>query len=570
MKVVPLTNFAEWNILETKVNFRPESKKSINIKAAAVRYEYLIGHTSVFLFPGIYRLRCLIDIRQGGISVGLVDTLRNTWAASKNVTHENEFNLVFGVLIPRRFQIIISACNHEKPNAVDVNLGEIRLERSLFDIFFLKHVFSQAYIYIRKFYRLKVKPSYYCTRLYVQKKVGQTKWVLGQVSSTIVPHRNFHVVEVAEIGYAVRSLTYVRYGEQQGYIVSADFGDDTLSFLKLESGRLEKRKVVKFPPLSAPLAVEALPTSGQGDFLLTGLFNLDQSGTLGNKTSLLAADDIASFSNQTFVSNPEKQLQVVSSRDGHWGFRGLSVRHQESSRYRVAAVDREAGMLHSFLVDVAHGMKVESCSELQLPPKVEPVGIGIHWNPGVGRIGYYLNSRHFDNLYTIHQESNGLLHIVDVKTLGGRSRSSVTVAQLKDKISYQVALVLWGGDPLDINTVNSGKIVIGDLDSNLRIKNLEFFSGGVHPTDVACGDFDGDGLDELAVLNYGTGLGLADRSDQGGVEIYKFSDDGLECIAKINVPNPRIAKVIDLDEDGRDELLVSLFFERKVVVLKYI
>ena len=132
----------------------------------------------------------------------------------------------------------------------------------------------------------------------------------------------------------------------------------------------------------------------------------------------------------------------------------------------------------------------------------------------------------------------------------------------------QLALAIWGGDPKDLNSKVRGKLCIADLDGDGTIEMIHYYTGGVHPTDVVAGDFDGDGVDEIALLNYGSGLGPTDRNDLGGVDIYKWQNNALQKEARIKVANPRIGAAMDIDSDGVDELVVSLFFERRMVVLK--
>jgi len=323
--------------------------------------------------------------------------------------------------------------------------------------------------------------------------------------------------------------------------------------------------------MSAPLPLVALPREHGDDLLLTGLFNLDKGGNSVAATSLVMVHEIEEVIRLGIITNPESQLPVMASRKGFWGYRGLSFMSTSTPNvYCVASVDRNAGIFQTFAVDIAQAPRTFASSTLELPDRLEPIGIGIQKNEDGDRTAYFLNSRHFDNLYTLHEDSSGGLRIVDIVPLGGQSRSSVVVGKFAEGKGRSVVLALWGGDPLEMNFPHRGQIVIGDIDDRLRISGMRRFSAGVHPTDVACGDFDGDGVDEIAVLNYGTGLGPGDRSHPGGVEIFKQIEGEFRCVSRIALANPRIAKVMDIDNDGCDELLVSLFFEKKVVVIKLI
>jgi hypothetical protein len=116
--------------------------------------------------------------------------------------------------------------------------------------------------------------------------------------------------------------------------------------------------------------------------------------------------------------------------------------------------------------------------------------------------------------------------------------------------------------------VERGELLLVDLDRQGALGGLAVSPAGVHPTDVVAGDFDGDGEVEVAVLNYGSGLGPRDRRHPGGVEIYKDQGGVYRRVARLALPNPRIGAAVDVDRDGVVELVVSLFFERRLVVIK--
>ena len=93
--------------------------------------------------------------------------------------------------------------------------------------------------------------------------------------------------------------------------------------------------------------------------------------------------------------------------------------------------------------------------------------------------------------------------------------------------------------------------------------------GGVNATDAVIGDFDGDGRDEVAVLAYGVGLNHMTRGDEGGILVYKWIDDAWQKAWQIDVPHPRIGLASDIDQDGCQELIVSLFFANRLVVVDF-
>ena len=202
--------------------------------------------------------------------------------------------------------------------------------------------------------------------------------------------------------------------------------------------------------------------------------------------------------------------------------------------------------------------------------QAEPIGIGVLHAPSGKKHTYYLSLRASAEIVVIRISEDGGPSILQRMPITGLSRSSVAIGNFRGDGSCQIAVALWGGNPTDLNTVRRGQVVIGDLDETGRIDKLIYFDAGIHPTDLVSGDFDGDGVDELAVLNYGAGLGPTNRVDVGGIEVFKYQENSFTCISEIKLANPRIAAAIDIDGDGIDEIVVSLFFENKVAVIKYV
>jgi len=71
------------------------------------------------------------------------------------------------------------------------------------------------------------------------------------------------------------------------------------------------------------------------------------------------------------------------------------------------------------------------------------------------------------------------------------------------------------------------------------------------------------------VLTYDVGLSEENLDEAGSVIIYRQTEFGLEAIAEVATPHPRVALAAEIDGDGRDELIVSLFFACKLAVIRY-
>jgi len=516
-------------------------------------------------------LGCESSISVGELAIGLLDVLRQVWHGNAAMARKGKQNLEFSILFPARYRVVVYASNHEGPSSIEAELFNFSLERVSGALGAVKYQARATFNFIVRYSREHLKPNFYHARIFAQKQFATLTKTVSPLLSWLRVGRSYQLTDYGIVGYAVRSLAFVKGRSGRCFLVSSDFGDDTLSFLEYSSLGLGRRRVVRFPKMSAPLPLVALPREQGDDLLLMGLFNLDQSGTDVSITSLVMVAEIEEVIHSGVITAPDKQLPILAAREGFWGYRGLScLATKVPDIYCVAAVDRHAGIFQTFTIDIAQAPRILTTSTLELPPRLEPIGIGVLRNEDGNRTAFFLNSRHFENLYTVHEDSSGALRVVDVTPLGGQSRTSVVVGNFGEGKGYSVVVGLWGGDPLEMNHPHRGQIVIAEIDDSLRVSGVRRFTAGVHPTDVACGDFDGDGVDELAVLNYGTGLGPGDRSNSGGIEIFKHVNGEFRCVGRIAVANPRIAKVMDIDGDGCDELLVSLFFEKKVVVIKLI
>jgi hypothetical protein len=153
--------------------------------------------------------------------------------------------------------------------------------------------------------------------------------------------------------------------------------------------------------------------------------------------------------------------------------------------------------------------------------------------------------------------------------IDGLSRSSIAVAQARGEGKYDVLIALWGGDPCDLDSPHKGTVAVIEVDDKGGFRPVRYLPAGVHPTDVVSGDFDGDGLDEFAVLNYGAGLSLRSRTDLGDLRIFKHIEGEYRVVSILKLPSPRIGYALRTEKGEPDLLFVSLFFERKIAAVKF-
>jgi hypothetical protein len=298
---------------------------------------------------------------------------------------------------------------------------------------------------------------------------------------------------------------------------------------------------------------------------LIALFNYDREKLTDNKCQILLYNNLSSL-----MERPDS-ADVLVEREGHWGFRSLNA-HETGNLTYVATVDRLEGYLYilEFPRDTLDpGQIKKHVVDLNYEDrKAIPIFTAILPRTGPNLSPLFIINKQGKNELTFVEKSGESYRITRRLEIGGVSRSNVAVGHFRNKQLCDAAVALWGGDPSKFYEEAVGKICVLLQNERNEFDEMTCFDGGIHPTDVVAGDFDGDGLDELAVLNYGCGMNHLDRTNPGGVQIFKFRDNAFQKVTDIPLPNPRIGLSYDIDGDGRDELFVSLFFEKKLVLLK--
>lgn len=371
-------------------------------------------------------------------------------------------------------------------------------------------------------------------------------------------------------GYAVRGLVYLPRDDRTGLLVSADVGDDCLTLRELDGGRPCKRRRLRFPKSSAPLA---LAQWNQGRDLLATTFNFDQTNAAVDRSCIWHFRGKEwPLSDRPGGGQVHRLPDPVLSRDGHCGFRGIAVHTDTRGMHYVGVTDRDRHCLYLACIPAdQEALSVHDfvCLDLRehSADKIEPVGVSIVPSP---HPIFCISSRKRPQLLVVRWPSDRAPIVSQRVELKGLSRSSIAVGRVGSEQGWNVAVALWGGDPEDIDSPHAGEVAVFHCNASGTLSAVAtMLPAGTNATDVVMGDFDGDGRDELAVLSYGVGLNHFSRAEEGDVRIYKWIADSWELAWEVSVPHPRIGLAADVDGDGQLELVVSLFFADRLVVLDF-
>lgn len=561
-KSVALPEFKKWTC-QGATEWDVENITGVKFSSQPTKYEYLATSPQIQLKAGFYQLRFNATLKTGGITLGIQKHDGSVWIHQHNVQATGSVRTNFSLDSGKKIRLVVAACNHFREKNCTGQLEQMQLVGAHDTWALVSQRMAARYAEMTDFWLIQAKPRLLLCKLYLSAHVGRGFAAISRALRL----KSYHLVDVLPAGYAVRSIVYLGDAGRQ-CLVTADIGNDTMSVIPLKRGRATIRKVIQFPERSTPMYLSPVANTDGSKGLLACFFNFDQSEELNNTTTVAYIKDIGSIENRGQVEAVSDIGEIVLSRKGYWGFRGTKVIEDATGKQHIAAVDRELSQLHIRTGHINQSISAYSHTVVDLGEGVEPIGI----NGSIaqdGRPVFYVTSRGKERLLVVKQNEHNQWHLSQSVDVGGLSRSSLAIGCFFRRDEKCVALGTWGGNPEDLNTPHQGQVVIGVLDENGAITRLETLSGGIHPTDVAVGDLDGDGLDELVVINYGTGLGMKERRHPGSIDILKHQDGEWKKVASWILANPRIALVDDIDGDGKMELVVSLFFEERLAVFKY-
>jgi hypothetical protein len=544
---------------------------NILVSCDSCRYDYLLLSKRFYSSPGFHDLDIEIEIVTGGVTIGLLDT-SGAWRKSINISKTGRYQLRFGVFWPASLtKVVIAACNMDGPGPVHVVLNRLTIDSWLFRprllVSAIRHETEHLAERAKVAYRTVLSPWGFRILICGMAVTGRVAQVLRRLPLVSRLIRGYYLIDTATIGYASRGISSLT--TPTGLVlITADVGDDSLSILPVKQGRVHPRAIISCPPRSAPMYVSRIRFQ-EGDRPVVSLFNFDETGQVFSDTSIGLINDLSAAIDTGTVA-PGIGLQPLIQRAGYWGFRGSAVHQLADGRYRLASVDRDRNFFYVLDASTTEEMP-QTAQHLDLGPSNEPVGINFAPPPqGSLPINYYLSCRKAPEIIHIQVSPEGVPRIKSRYPVPGLSRSSVAIGRTRCANEQEVLVAQWGGDPTDLNGSGQGSFVALSIGTNGSLGKAHPALAGINPTDIIVGDLDGDGLDEVAVLNYGNGLGRADRTVLGGVDIYKWDGREYARISMIKVPSPRVGLIVDIDGDGRPELAVTTFYEKCLVVIKWL
>ncbi len=565
--------FRQWTqehsiLVENEVNDR-----HISLTSRPCQYSYLATSPPFKLSTGSYELAYTVELQEGGVSLGIMNEGKTCWLFSSNHAASGPGVISFDLLKKdQNVCIVLAACNLIEEAKVCATLHSLTLKRcgGLFTPY--SNRLRQYRSELVELWRVKYKPAFYKMKIRAMTAQGRTNQKLRRAVPNLPWEKHYRTIDWADAGYAVRSIIQYKGNDGQDRILTADVGHNSVSSLPVIDGRMGPRQKIRFPEGSAPMYLSSVRRDDGVSVPLTCFFNFDRIGQSMPYSCVALLNDFEALEKKEGVNNVADHWPTLFKRPGHWGYRGVHVLQDKDFNYAIAAVDRDKGLFHLLSGKPLNGQFHHREEVVDIGVETEPIGLNAIRTNKMDSLqaNYYMSSRNQNEIIVVGFSDDGDLHVKQRCSIKGRSRSSVAVGRFRSAREYEVAVGLWGGDPTDLNAFGIGEIVVARTAEDGTLSDLDYVEAGVHPTDIAAGDLDGDGLDELAVLNYGVGLGPADRRHPGSVQIFKHLDGAFRCVSEIKVPNPRIACVTDIDGDGIGELLVSLFFENTLVTIKFL
>jgi hypothetical protein len=328
----------------------------------------------------------------------------------------------------------------------------------------------------------------------------------------------------------------------------ANEADGTISILQGNSdGTFQPATTVQLPAGFQPTALAAHDFNGDGheDLVVTST----NAGGSGGNVSILLGNGDGTF--QPAVSAPTGNLPVaVAVANFHSG--------QAGSNVDVAVSNQDDNSISIFQVNSNGTFSTSSSSPslLQLPAGYKPAGLATGSFTGSGFIDLAVADEGNDTVSVFLGNGDGTFqNRVDYAT--GNSPIFVAASDFNNDGITDLAIAN-NGAPTSANTGNTVTILLGQSNiNNTSVGNGTFapgtirdFPAGNGPTSIAVGDFNIDGVNDLAVadqtdnavsvlLNLGTGLfgpNFELPVDQSPVSIASadFNNDGKMDVATAN------------------------------------
>lgn len=535
-------------------------KPCIHYSALDVEFDYLIRSPMFVLSAGLYEISLRGEITEGACSFGVLNVKNDSWITTQQIRAlDGRARVLVPILKKELLQLVISANNTNGSASVTATLSKVKVEKKGDRSVAESMITQRAEQEDISRWRREVQPQQLLENLEAEIAHSEPR-----------PAGSYGIVEATEIGYAARSIaSFVK--DKALYILVANAGDDTVTVLERElpSEPLKRKCDFQFPKFSTPIDVQTIQTENDG-ILGISFFHMQEVVSSFGMTGFGAIStnlvlERAAISDVVEIDKSE--IQFLHSRDHFRGARNSAVVGKEGGHRWLAVADRDASAIWFFYQAPEDETWRTPAYVMQLSAGFEPVGI-----TGIMRgekAVFYASARLLPQIATIVIAAEEDPEITAITDVGGLSRSSIAIGLFNNDKKLGLAVGLWGGDPRKITIPYQGSVFYADISDSGSLINHLWFEAGVNTTDVIAGDLDGDGMDELVVLNYGNGLNLEERSHLGDMQIFKKTTDNFECVATIDIPSPRIGLIADFDGDGRQELGVTLFHENRFVVIKH-
>ncbi len=552
----------EWRSAGSTEQFVVERSGTVRFSAGNVQFEYLALGQEQALEAGLYRIRITGAIEEGRCAVGLLDVQAASWLSMTEITGPGELALPdLPLLEDKKVQVIVSASNFDARRPVKGAVGGLKIQQ-IGDASAARSARSKSdELVALKAWRRDEQPAILMRALDQAIAAGAAAAVNG-----------YRVTEAPTIGYAARSLLPVDAGGDGFFVLIANAGDESISLLKRDSrGALAPVGQVFFPQHSTPIDLTALP-GPNGVELGICFFHMAAAATefgvtgFGTLPFSLIIERAAAGG-----AVRKEEINFLHQRDGHWGARNGAMIRDAGHGDWLAVNDRDGSQVWFLQRPTSEASWRLPAAVLPLEPGFDPVGVTGIALAATGRPVFYVASRLLPKLLVIApgDAAGAAPEILQTVDIGGLSRSSVAIGDFDGSGRRRLAVGLWGGDPREVSTPFEGEVFHAEIDDTGRIANPRKFKSGTNTTDVVAGDLDGDGRDELVVLNYGAGLNLEERSDVGDVRVFKAAGGTFDLAATLELPTPRIGTVADFDGDGKVELGATLFFEKRLPIVKF-